>query len=458
MKKVIDGLLVKQRQFFNTGETREFSYRRKQLLSLRELIHSNEGKILSALRQDLRKPALEAYVGEIGPLYQEINHVLKRLAKWMKPRRAPTPVFQWFGSSWIYPEPLGIVLVIGPWNYPFLLILSPLIGALAAGNCAVVKPSEMAPETSHLIAELLKSRMDPRLVACLEGGSDVSSDLLSEKFDHVFFTGGSRVGKIVMKAAAEHLTPVTLELGGKSPCLVDVRADLATAARRIAWGKFFNAGQTCVAPDYVLVDSRVESRLLELLSSAVDDFFGPDPAESPDYARIVNREHFERVVRLLESGGRLVKGGVSDKQSRYVAPTIIADVSFDSPLMGEEIFGPILPVLSYQHLDDAIQFVKSRPKPLALYLFTSEREKQARVVSELSFGGACLNDTIIHLANPHLPFGGVGDSGMGAYHGRHSFDTFSHYKSVVRKSFFPDPSFRYPPYANHLELLRKLLR
>jgi aldehyde dehydrogenase (NAD+) len=352
------------------------------------------------------------------------------------------------GRSYIYRDPLGVVLIIGPWNYPLQLLLLPALGAIAAGNCVVLKPSELAPATSSLIARRLPEYLDAASVSVVEGGAAETTMLLAERFDHIFFTGGETVGRIVMQAAARHLTPVTLELGGKSPCIVDRHVDLEVAARRIVWGKFYNTGQTCVAPDYILAHKEIEERLLAKLKETVHEFFGDDPHSVADYGRIINERHYERLMGLLPGSGEIVTGGTGFPADRYIAPTILKNTSSEAPVMTGEIFGPILPVLKVQDVEHAIAFVNSRPKPLALYVFTSDPAVQAKVLDRTTSGGVTVNHTLLHLANPSLPFGGVGPSGMGAYHGRTTFETFSHRKSVLVKRTWLDPWFFYPPYTD----------
>jgi aldehyde dehydrogenase (NAD+) len=360
------------------------------------------------------------------------------------------------GSSWVYPEPYGSALVVAPWNYPFQLAISPLIGALAAGNCAVVKPSEVASHTSRLIADVIGNEFDPSYLAVIEGGLGETQALLEQRFDYIFFTGSTRVGKLIMAAAARHLTPVTLELGGKNPCIVDTSADLAKAARRIAWGKFVNAGQTCIAPDFVWVEKSIKPELLARLIAAVESFYGAEPQASPDFGRIVNDHHFERLLALM-GDGNIVTGGKADAAQRYIAPTIMEDVSWDHPIMQEEVFGPILPVLDFDDLETALSVLETKPKPLALYFFSEDCDRQERVLRRLSSGGACINDTFAQLLNLRLPFGGVGDSGMGSYHGLAGFETFSHNKSVVKRSTWTDPGVKYPPYRTTFSVLRRVM-
>ncbi|HUT49579.1 MAG TPA: aldehyde dehydrogenase family protein [Alphaproteobacteria bacterium] len=432
------------RASFAAGRTRPAAWRRGQLAALEAMLDDHEGDFATALKADLGKSATEAYVTEIEFLRGEARRARRHLARWMRPRRVPTPLFALPGRSRLVTEPLGVALIIAPWNYPLMLALSPLIGAIAAGNCAVLKSSEIAANTSAAIAKHLPDYLDADAFTVIEGGAETATALLAERWDKIFYTGNATVGRIVMTAAAKHLTPVTLELGGKSPCIVLDDARLDVAARRIVWGKFLNAGQTCVAPDYVLVERGKEAALLEALKRAVADFYGPDPAASDDFARIVNERHFKRLELLLQDG-QAVTGGQSDAQSRYIAPTMLTNVAPDSTVMRDEIFGPILPVLPVNDLDEAIAFVTARPKPLALYLFTESRDAAARVIAETSAGGMAVNETVLHLAVPSLPFGGVGESGTGAYHGQFGFRAFSHEKAVLARWSRPDLMFRYPP-------------
>jgi aldehyde dehydrogenase (NAD+) len=435
------------RDTFESGRTRPIEWRLAQLDGLKRLLRERERDIVAALREDLGKPELEAYTTEVAFVAGEVEYTRKRLHRWMRPERVATPVITQPGSSRIHREPLGVVLIIGAWNYPFQLTVGPLLGALAAGNCAAVKPSEVSPATSALLARELTRYLDADCVKVFEGGVPETTELLAERFDHVFYTGNGAVGRIVMTAAAKHLTPVTLELGGKSPCIVDRDADVEVAARRIAWGKFFNAGQTCVAPDYVLVHDALHDRLVARLRETVREFYGDDPKASRDFGRIVNARHHQRLMKLMPSG-EIVVGGEADESQRYIAPTILRNVDPDSPVMGEEIFGPILPVLRVGSIDEAIRFVNARPKPLALYVFSSSDEVQRRVIERTSSGGATINHCWLHAGVPDLPFGGVGDSGMGAYHGKGSFDTFTHKKAVLKKPTALDPPIMYPPYTD----------
>jgi aldehyde dehydrogenase (NAD+) len=452
----IVGIIQKQRDFFKTGKTKDINFRREQLKNLKQAINENENAILQALKTDLNKPEFEAYVAEVT-VVNEVDHALKNLKNWMKPQKAPVSLQFQPASAKIYPEPLGVVLIISPWNYPFSLAISPLIGAIAAGNCAIIKPSEITPQTSRLLNEIIKKYFDSAYLTVVEGGVETSQELLAEKFDYIFFTGGTAVGKIVMEAAAKHLTPVTLELGGKSPCIVDTDINLEHSATRIAWGKFINAGQTCIAPDYLLVDKKIKVNLLKEIQNRIKEFYGDHPAKSPDYARIISQKHFNRLVSFLKDGD-IFTGGESNASELYIAPTLIDNVSLDTPLMQEEIFGPILPVIEYTNIEEAIDLINSRPKPLALYLFSNNKNLQQKILQQTSSGGVCINDTIVHVGVTALPFGGVGDSGMGQYHGKASFDTFSHYKSVLQKQFWLNSKLLYPPYEGKLNLLKRMLK
>ena len=451
----IPELLQSQRKFFATGKTRDRDFRIQQLESLERAIVANQDKIVAAVQSDLGRAAFEAYF-EIATL-SEIKLALKHLKKWMKPRRVKTSVDVFPASAWVQPEPLGVALIIGPWNYPFQLMMSPLVGAIAAGNCAILKPSEYAPEMSKLVTELVRSTFDSNYIAVVEGDAETSQELLAQKFDHIFFTGGTEIGRIVMQAAAKHLTPVTLELGGKSPCFVDASVRLDYAAKRIAWGKFINAGQTCIAPDYILVDAAVKDEFVVQLKKAVLELYGDNPAVSPDYARIVNQRQLDRLKSLLSSGNIVIGGEVNDSD-RYLAPTVLDNVEWDDSVMESEIFGPILPILAYDNLNDAIALVNGRPKPLALYIFSKSDNVQTTIVNTISSGGVCINDTVLQVSVGNLPFGGVGDSGTGSYHGKASFDTFSHDRSFLKRSILFDLDWRYAPYTDdRLKFLKKIV-
>lgn len=450
--------LAAQRSYFASGQTRPLAFRLGQLQALQQAIQRYEARILEALKQDLGKPAFEAYAAEVGFVLDDIRFTLKHLPEWMAMEEVKTPLVHQPGSSHLIYEPYGLCLIMAPWNYPFQLLIAPLIGALAAGNCAVLKPSELAPATSALMAELIQQTFDPHYVSLYEGALEMNQALLNERFDHIFFTGSTRVGKIVMKQAAEHLTPVVLELGGKSPCIVDRGVPLDITARRIVWGKFMNAGQTCVAPDYVLVPPELKVDLIQAMEQAIKDFYGLEPRLSPDYARIVNAAHFERLTALMPSE-QVIVGGQTDAAQRYIAPTLLSPVSWEDPIMQDEIFGPLLPVLTYRSLQEAVDQVRQRPRPLALYLFSENRAHHELVMGGLSFGGGCINDTIVHLATPYLPFGGIGGSGMGAYHGRYSFETFSHRKALMKRPLKMDLPLRYPPYSGWKEkVLRQVMK
>ncbi len=453
----ISDIICQQREFFNTGKTKDIGFRITQLKKLEKAVIDHEAAIIAALKADLHKSEFETYSTEIALCKKEISYALKQIANWTKPKKANIPLEQLPGFGRIYPEPLGVVLIISPWNYPFQLIIAPLIGAIAAGNCAILKPSEIAAHTSKLLAEILPKYFDPAYIAVVEGGVEISQQLLAEKFDHIFFTGGTTIGRKVMEAAAKHLTPVTLELGGKSPCIVDADTNIEYTARRITWGKFINAGQTCVAPDYLLVEQSIKQELLDKIQKCIREFLGEQAATSPDYARIINQKHFNRLVEFLQYGETII-GGESNSSELYIAPTVLDSVSLESPVMQEEIFGPILPVLTYSDVAEAIAIVNQKPKPLALYLFSRNKNLQQRVLQSTSSGSVCINDTVMQFAVPGLPFGGVGNSGMGKYHGKATFDTFSHYKSVLNRSLILDVKLRYAPYTKtKLQLLKRIL-
>ncbi|MER5632360.1 aldehyde dehydrogenase family protein [Streptomyces nitrosporeus] len=421
-------VVARLRATFRTGRTRSLDWRTGQLTRLRDLLTESGDELADALHADLGKSRGESYRSEIDFTVREIDHTLERLAGWLEPEPAPVPAVLAGASAQTVQDPLGVVLVIAPWNYPVQLLLAPVAGALAAGNTVVAKPSELAPATSAAVARLVPRYLDA--VAVVEGAVPETTALLAERFDHIFYTGNGTVGRIVMAAAAKHLTPVTLELGGKSPAFVDRGTDLRTVASRLVSGKFLNAGQTCVAPDYVLTDRETAPALTKALAEAVEERFGTDPSTSAEYGRIVNERHFDRLVRLLDSG-RTVTGGVHDRGTKYIAPTVLADVSPNAPVMAEEIFGPVLPVLTVDGLDAAIGFINDRDKPLALYAFTTDPEVRERLLTETSSGGVGMGLPLAHLTVSDLPFGGVGESGMGNYHGRYSLETFSHRKAVL---------------------------
>ncbi|SFF20698.1 aldehyde dehydrogenase (NAD+) [Paenibacillus catalpae] len=450
-------LLEKQQVYYRTGATRSLEFRLAQLAKLRQAIVEREDAIMQALREDLNRSEQESFMLEIGLVLKEISFVQKRLKRWMKPAKVKTALTHTFSKGYIVPEPLGTALIIAPWNYPFQLAAAPLVGAIAAGNTAVLKPSELSPAVSEVLSSLIQDTFDPSYVAVMEGGVEVSRELLDLPFDKIFFTGSVNVGKQVMAAAAKHLTPVTLELGGKSPAIVHHDANLKLAAKRLAFGKFINAGQTCIAPDYVLVHHSVQDEFIEQLRKAVAKFYGAEPLAHPDYGRIISERHFSRLAGFLKDG-EIVMGGRADELSNQMEPTVLTKVDWSMPVMQEEIFGPILPVLVYDELQEAIDRINERPKPLALYLFSENPAIQKRVIEAVPFGGGCINDTLMHLATPYLPFGGVGESGTGAYHGEYSFKTFSHMKSVLKQTTKFDFAFRYPSAKGGLAIIRRLMK
>lgn len=447
--RMFSKLTEAQKQFFETGRTRDLAFRICQLQLLADAMRKNETVLEEALKKDLGKSVFESYATEIGFVLADIRYTIQNLQKWSAPKRVRTPLYLFPGKSKIQKEPYGSVLILGPYNYPVQLLAEPLIGAIAAGNCAVLKPSELTPHVSKAMYQIVHSTFKEEYIACVEGGVEVNQELLSQKFDYIFFTGSERVGRIVMKAAAENLTPVTLELGGKSPVIIEKTANIKEAARRIAWGKLMNAGQTCVAPDYVLVDESRKQQFLTEMKNAFFHLYGKEIKKNPHFGRIVNERHMERLQKILEQDAKyLFCGGEADALQRYIEPAIL-DLGKDqnAASMQEELFGPILPVLSYHKLEDAVRFVNKRAKPLALYLFTKKRSAERFVLERVSSGGVCVNDTISHLINPDLPFGGVGASGMGQYHGKYSFDTFTHEKSVFYKPADWNLPVCYPPFT-----------
>lgn len=453
----LDRTIDDARRFYQTGGTLPLAFRLERLRAFRAAISAHEAKLFDALGQDVGKCRTEAYASEIGPVYAELKHALRHLGAWMKPREVSVPLSVWPASGYRYPEPRGTVLILSPWNYPFHLAAAPLVGAIAAGCTAVVKPSEVSAATSSVFAEIVASAFgSDGYVSVVHGDATVAASLLVRPWwDLVVFTGSSRAGSAVMQAAAKHLSPVVLELGGKSPVIVAADTELAVAARRIVWGKFTNAGQSCIAPDYVLVPRRVGPTLLRELGSGISAFYGQNPLSSPDYGRIASTPHFDRLMELV-AGGRVFEGGEADRNARYIAPTLLTDVDIEHPLMQEEIFGPLLPVLEVDDVEQAIRFVQQRPKPLTLYLFTSDGALAERVLERIPFGGGAVNDTLMHWLPLELPFGGVAPSGMGAYHGKASFDAFSHTKSVLKGKTGFDSRLRYPPYKTPLAQLRPL--
>jgi len=450
------GILQKQRAFFATGCTQDVSFRIERLRKLEQWIRRCDEEIMSALKTDLNKPPFEAFATETGVVLDELRYTLKHIQRWSKSKYVFSNLKNFPSSGRIYPEPYGIALIMSPWNYPFMLTVTPIIAAVAAGNCAVVKPSAYSPATSALIAKMCAEVFDAEHVTVVEGGRTENQALLDERYDLIFFTGSAATGKTVMQAAAQHLTPVVLELGGKSPCIVAETANIKLAAKRIVWGKFVNAGQTCVAPDYILAHESVKQKLIDEMKITIRTMFGAKPCENPDYPKIINEKHFNRLLGLLE-GEKILAGGSSNIETLQIEPTLLDDVSWDAAVMSEEIFGPILPVLTYSHIEDAAKMINDRPKPLAAYLFASDKKTERYFLRNISFGGGCINDTIVHLSVSQLPFGGVGESGMGSYHGKAGFDAFTHHKSVLQKSTLIDIPLRYPPYSDKgLRLLKKI--
>lgn len=436
-----------QRAFFRNRVTADVAYRRQALKSLRKAILQRESRLCAALQEDLGKSAREAYMSEIGMVLSSLSCALRHLGSWTRIRRVSAPMAHFPSSCRVMPEPYGVALIISPWNYPLLLCLDPLIAALAAGNCCIVKPSEYAPATAAAIRDLLSEIFPRDYVSVVEGETEVSRELSELPFDYIFFTGSTAVGRYIMEAAARNLTPVTLELGGKSPCIIDESAKMGVTARRIAFGKVLNAGQTCVAPDYVLVPRKRLDEFVEEFRLAVREMLGEAPLLNPDYVHIINRRHFDRIKALMAGAEVSVGGGVHEENLR-IEPTLLTGVTAESPCMQEEIFGPLLPVIPYDYLAEAENLVLSRPKPLACYIFTESRRVEQGLLERLSFGGGCVNDTIVHLAAEKLPFGGVGASGIGAYHGKAGFDTFTHYKSILHKATWLDLPFRYHPISS----------
>lgn len=456
---IIEQKFYDSKAFFNTQQTKDISFRKEQLKKLSKAIKSYESDILEALYTDLGKNKVEAYATEIGITLKSIKNARKELKNWTKTKNVDTPLYLFPTKSYIKKEPYGTVLIIAPFNYPFQLVFEPLIGAIAAGNTAIIKPSELTPNVARVIKRLINETFDANYIEVIEGGIEETQTLIHLPFDYVFFTGSENVGKIVYQAASENLVPVTLEMGGKSPVIVDETANIKVASERICFGKFTNAGQTCVAPDYILVHESVKDDLITALSKTLREFYGQNIQQSPDYGRIVNLKHYHRLTSLLNSAQmNIVFGGHSDEDERYIEPTLLDHVTNDSAIVQEEIFGPILPILTYQSLDEAIAFIHQRPKPLSLYLFSEDENATQRVINELSFGGGAINDTLMHLANPKLPFGGVGASGMGRYHGKYSFDTFTHEKSYIFKSTRLESGVHLPPYKGKFKYIKAFFK
>ena len=451
---MVSEILKKQKEFFASGKTLDLSFRINALKALKKAIVAREGEILGALKKDLSKSNFEGYMTEVGMVYSEIGFMLGRLPSLTRPHRVKTPMSQFPSKSYTVASPYGVALIVSPWNYPFQLTILPLVDCIAAGNCAIVKPSANAPETARVIRELIGEIFPDRYVAAVSGGREENASLLDEKYDLFFFTGGKETGKLIAKKAASHLAPAVLELGGKSPCVVEQSAKLDLAAKRLVFGKLLNCGQTCVAPDYVLIDKKIKDDFISALKKWMSTMYGSNPLDNQGYVRMINRKHFDRVMGLIEPE-KVVYGGQGNPETLKIQPTILDNVSPEDPVMQEEIFGPLLPILTYNSLDEAVNFINSRPHPLALYLFSEDKAVQERFLRRVPFGGGCINDTIIHLASSRLSFGGVGESGMGSYHGKKSFETFSRRKSIVKKSTWLDLPIRYAPYSPKQE---KLLR
>lgn len=450
-------LVAKQQSYFRSEITKDLAFRLEALQKLRTAIKNNEHNLMDALKADLNKSEFDAYSSEIGFVLEELRFTIKHLRTWVKPKRVKTPLTHIGSASYIYSEPYGVTLIIAPWNYPFQLAIAPLIGAIAAGNCAVIKPSELTPKTSELLGKIISEIFSEEYITVVQGGVETSQALLDESFDYIFFTGSVPVGKVIMEAAAKNLTPVTLELGGKSPCIVHEDANIKLAAKRIAWGKFTNAGQTCIAPDYLYIHKNLKDQFLQQFRETTIELYGQQPLNNPNFTRIVSHRHFDRLTNFLDDG-KLFMGGKSNKNNLTIEPTVLTNISWEDPIMQDEIFGPILPVLEYSNLDDVIEGIHRHPKPLALYIFTESNNIQQEVLNSVSFGGGCVNDTVYHFASPYLPFGGVGNSGIGAYHGKGNFDTFSHNKSVLKQTTLFDIPFRYPNVKNGLKKIKLFMK
>ena len=454
-----DAFFKAKRSFFDKGATLTYAFRKSMLEKLQRAIKSQEASIVQALHDDLKKSHTESYLTEIGVVHGEIDYALKHLKEWMKPERRATPMALQVSKSEIRYEPKGVVLIIAPWNYPFNLIFAPLVGAIAAGNCAVIKPSEEAPATAKIVEEIINAVFDNGYISVVQGiGSDIVPHLLnSHVFNHIFFTGSPGVGKAIAKQAAENLVSTTLELGGKSPAIIDASANLKIAAKRIVWGKFINAGQTCVAPDYLLVEEKIKIEFLELLKKTIVDFYGANPQESPDYPRMIHERRFDAISKYLQEG-KIEYGGKTDRKDLYIEPTLLTEVDMNTKVMQEEIFGPVLPILTFTNSDEVLKIIRKNRYPLACYYFGTDQKRQDLVLNNISFGGGCVNNTLVHLGNPDLPFGGVQTSGSGNYHGRYSFLCFSHSKSVMKSKTWFDPFIKYPPFNKlKLKVFKKLL-
>lgn len=447
----------KQKTFFNGGSTLNINFRLEQLKKLKNAIIEFEPQIFEALKNDLNKSDFESYAMEVGFILDELKFFLKHLKKWSKQKKVRTTIINQPGKSFIHYEPYGTALIISPWNYPFQLLISPLIGSIAAGNCSILKPSELSFNTSNVINKMLSKYFEKDYISVIEGGVDVNKFLLEQKWDLVFFTGSIPVGKIVMSACSKYLTPFILELGGKSPAIVTDDVNIDLAAKRIAWGKFINAGQTCIAPDYIIAHKNIKKQLIEQLKKHIINFYGENPFNSIDYPKIINNKHFERLLNLMKKG-KIIFGGEVDKIKNAISPTLIDNVNLTDPIMNEEIFGPLLPILEYQRIDDVFKIIQKNPNPLSFYLFTNDKKIEKEIISRLKAGGGSINDTVMHVAGPHIPFGGINTSGIGRYHGRSSFEAFSNQKGILKKSFFMDNPLRYPPYKDKLKYIRLFLK
>ncbi|RDY27290.1 aldehyde dehydrogenase [Romboutsia weinsteinii] len=459
-KKDIEIILNNHNVFFNAQRTLNINFRIESLKKLKNAIKNFEYEITEALYKDLGKSEFESYATEIGFVLSSIEHTIKNIKKWSKPKRVSTPIHLFPTKSEVIKQPYGVVLIMGPYNYPFQLLMEPLIGAIAAGNCVVLKPSEVSPNVSSIVKKLIDKTFDSNYISCLEGSIETNTSLINSKFDYIFFTGSVLVGKIVMEAAAKNLVPVTLELGGKSPVIVDKTANINVAASRIMWGKTMNAGQTCIAPDYVLVDKNIKDKLIIEMKNSLKEFYGVNIQESNDFGRIINDRHFNRLKSVIEKDkDKIIFGGNYDENSKYIEPTLLDIDSFDAASMQEELFGPILPIIDYENIDDAIEYINKNEKPLALYLFAEDKNIEVEVLNRTQSGGVSINDTISHIINPKLPFGGIGNSGMGAYHGKYSFDTFSHERSIIKKSSKINITIAYPPFnQKKLKYVKKFLK
>ena len=446
-----------QRAYFHEGHTLSIQGRIDNLRKLKSAIKDNEIKILDALKSDLGKSHYEGYLTEVGIILDEIDYTIKNIKKWSKPHKVRTSIANMPSKNFVYREPYGVTLIISPWNYPFQLTMAPLIGAIAGGNTAIIKPSRKSANTTKIITSIIESNFDSKFISMIKAGSGGNEEILAQKYDYIFFTGSVAIGKIVMESAAKHLTEVTLELGGKSPCIVDKNTNMELTAKRLTWGKFLNVGQTCVAPDYVFVHKDRKDELISLVKKNITQFFGEDIINSDDYGRIIDEAAFDRLVSYIDKD-KVVFGGNYVREKKFIEPTIMDNITFDDPVMQSEIFGPIMPIITYENLDEVIQIINSRPKPLALYLFSKDKNNINKVLKNTSSGGMCVNETIMHVASSYLPFGGVGESGMGKYHGKNSFFAFTHEKAVVNKGFAIDVSLRYAPFEGKMKLIKKVFK